>query len=110
MPLENHPFMLGTLIKSFRHLKRQNLYTGDDYIYSSGIILLVSFLATREAVALLENHPIMLDTLIQMFRHLEHQYLSIIRYKQSKADATNLEEMDWRRRIGGGGVGGVQLA
>ena len=31
------PIMLGTSIWSLRHLKHQNLYTGDDFICSSGI-------------------------------------------------------------------------
>ena len=39
-------------------------------------IILVLFLATREAVAPLENDPIMLGTLIKLLRELEHQYLS----------------------------------
>ena len=65
--LANDPIMLGKLIQSFRHLKHQNLSTGDDFIYSSGIIFLVPFLSTREAVALLANDLIMLDTLIQLF-------------------------------------------
>ena len=51
MPLANDLMMSGTLIWSFRHLKHQNLSTGDDFIYSSGIFFLVPFLATREAVA-----------------------------------------------------------
>ena len=63
----------GTLIRSFRHLKHQNLSAGDDFIYSSRIIFLVPFLATREAVVLLANHPIMSGTSIYLFRHLEHQ-------------------------------------
>ena len=62
--LANDPIMLGKLIQSFRHLKHQNLSTGDDFIYSSGIIFLVPFLATREAVVLLTNDPIMSGTLI----------------------------------------------
>ena len=77
-PLENDPVMLGRLIRSFRHLKHQNLSAGDDFIYSSRIIFLVPFLATREAVALLENDLIMSSTLILSFRHLEHKNLSII--------------------------------
>ena len=36
--LENDPIMLGTSIQLFRHLKHQNPSTGDDFIYSSGII------------------------------------------------------------------------
>ena len=39
-------------------------------------IILVLFLATREAVAPLANDPIMLGTLIQLLRELEYQYLS----------------------------------
>ena len=76
--LANDPIMLGKLIQSFRHLKHQNLSTGDDFIYSSVIIFLVPFLATREAVALLAKDPIMSGTSILSFRHLEHQNVSII--------------------------------
>ena len=54
------------MIWSFRHLKHQNLSTGDDFIYRSGISLLLPFLATREAVALLANDQIMLGTSIQL--------------------------------------------
>ena len=57
----------------FRHLKHQNLYTSNDLIYSSWLILLVPFLAIREAVVLLANDSIMSGTSIQLFRHLEHQ-------------------------------------
>ena len=35
-PLTNDPIMLGRLIWSFRHLKHQNLSTGDDSINNSG--------------------------------------------------------------------------
>ena len=38
----------------FRHLKYQDLYTGDAFIYISGLMFLVLFLATREAVVPLE--------------------------------------------------------
>ena len=64
------------LIQLFRHLKHQNLSTGDDFIYSSGIILLVPFFATKEAVAPHANDPIMLGTLIRLFGHLKYQNLS----------------------------------
>ena len=70
-PLANDPMMSGTLIRSFRHLKHQNLSTGDDFIHSSGIILLVPFFATWEAVVPLVNDPIMSVTLILLFRHLK---------------------------------------
>ena len=70
--LANDPIILGTLIRSFRHLKHQNLSTGDDFIYSSGIIFLVPFLATREVVALLAKDLIMSGTSIRLFRPLEH--------------------------------------
>ena len=69
--------MSGTSIWSFRHLKHQNLFTGDDFIFISGIIFLVRFLATRETVVLLAN-DLMSGTSIQLFRHLEHQNPSII--------------------------------
>ena len=74
--LANDPIMLGKLIQSFRHLKHQNLSTGDDFIYSSGIIFLVPFLTTMEVVALLANDLIMSGTSIRLFRHLEHQNIS----------------------------------
>ena len=72
-PLANDPIMSGTSIRSFRHLKHQNLSTGDDFIYSSGIIFLVPFMATRDDVAPLTNDLIMWGTSIQLFRHLDHQ-------------------------------------
>ena len=77
-PFENDPIMLGRLIRSFRHLKNQNLSTGDDFIHSSGIVLLVPFLATREVVAPLANDPIILGRWIWSLRHLECQKPSII--------------------------------
>ena len=58
MPLANDPVMSGTLIRSFRHLKNQNLSTGDDFIKSSGMNILVPFLVTRKVLALLANDPI----------------------------------------------------
>ena len=64
-PLANDLIMSGTSIQSFRHLKHQNLSTGDDFIYSSGIFFLVPFMASRKAVALLANEHIMLGTLIR---------------------------------------------
>ena len=72
------PDMSATLIQSFRHLKHPNLSTGDDFICSSGIFLLIQFLATREVVAPLENDPIMSGRSIWSFRYLEHQNLSFI--------------------------------
>ena len=38
MSLANDAIMSGRSIWLFRHLKHQNMSTGDDYIYSSGII------------------------------------------------------------------------
>ena len=78
VPLANDLIMSGTSIRSFRHLKHQNISTSDDFNYSSGIIVLFPFLSTREAVVLLSNYSIMSDTLIRSFGHLEHQNLSII--------------------------------
>ena len=77
-PLANDPIMSGTSIRSFRHLKHQNLSTGDDFIHSSGIIFLVPLLATMEAVAPLANDPIMSGRSIRSFRHLQCQNPSII--------------------------------
>ena len=50
----------------------------NDFINSSGIIWLVLFLATNEALAVLANDPIILRRLIQLFRHLECQNPTII--------------------------------
>ena len=72
MPLANNAIISDTSIWLFRHLKHQNLSTGDDFIYSSGIICLVPFLGTREAVALHANDPIMSGTSIRSFRHPKH--------------------------------------
>ena len=58
-PLAKDLIMLGTLIQLFRHLKHQNLSTGDDFFYGSGIIFLVPFLATKETLTPLTNDPIM---------------------------------------------------
>ena len=77
-PLANDPIILGTWIWFFRYLKHQNLSTGDDFIYHRGIIFLVPFLSTREAVALLANDLIMSGTLIWSFENLECQNPSII--------------------------------
>ena len=77
-PLAKDLIMLGTSIWLFRHLKHQNLFTGDDFIYSSGIIFLLPFLATEEALAPLTNVPIMSARSIWSFRHLESQNPSII--------------------------------
>ena len=63
-PLANDPIMLGSLIQSYRHLKHQNLSTGDDFINGSGISFLVQVLATKEALAPLANYPIMSERLI----------------------------------------------
>ena len=102
-PLANDLIMSGTSIRSFRHLKHPNLSTGDDYIYSSGIIFLVPFLATREAVALHANDLIMSGTSIRSFRHLEHQNPSIISEDIGRARSVQ----QFRRN--GGGVG-IQLS
>ena len=52
--------------------------TGVDFIDGSGIICLVLFLATQEALGPLANVPIMLGRSIQSFRHLEHKNPSIL--------------------------------
>ena len=67
VPLANDPIMSGTLIRSFRHLKHQILSTGDYFTYNSGMIFLVPFLATMEAVVPLAYDPIMSGTLIWSF-------------------------------------------
>ena len=58
-PLANDPIMSGRSIRSFRHLKHKNLSTGDDFIYISGIIFLVPFLATKKTLVPLANDPLM---------------------------------------------------
>ena len=70
VPLANNPIMRGRSIQLFRHLKYQNLSTGDDFIHCSGMIFLVPFLANTEAVVPLAKDPIMLGRLIQSFGHL----------------------------------------
>ena len=86
-PLANDLIMSGTSIQSFRHLKHQNLSTGDDFIYSSGIFFLVPFMASREAVALLANDLIMLGTSIRSFRTSRSVYY-FRTYRQSQDGAT----------------------
>ena len=71
-PIHFGPIVILMSRQSFRHLKHQNLSTGDDFIHSSGIIFLVPLLATMEAVAPLANDPIMSGRSIRLFRHLEH--------------------------------------
>ena len=73
MPLANDLIMSGTSIRSFRHLKHPNLSTGDDFIYSSGIIFLVPFLATREAVF---EYSKMVD--ISILSRRFHRHLKIL--------------------------------
>ena len=58
LELQNQ-FIIGHLIAVFKHLKHQNLLTGDDFISSSGLILLVQFLVTTEVVTLFANYHIM---------------------------------------------------
>ena len=71
---------MGILIPrlSFRHLKYQNLFTSDNFIHISRIILLLPFLATKETLALLVNDHIISGILVESFRHLECQNPSII--------------------------------
>ena len=47
--------------------------TGDDFIDGSGIICLVPFLATKEALAPLASDLIMSERSIRSFRQLEWQ-------------------------------------
>ena len=87
-----------------RAISVRHVSTGDDFIYSSGIIFLVPFLATMEAVALLANDLIMSGTSIRSFRHLEHQNPSIISEDIGRArQRATIPE----RRSQIGGVGGV---
>ena len=98
-PLANDPIMSGTSIWSFRHLKHQNPSTGDDFINSSGIIFLVQFLATMEAVSPLANDPIMLGRLIRSFRHLQCQNPCIISDSIGRARMVQqFRRRSWRRR------------
>ena len=108
-PLANDLIMSGTSIRSFRHLKHPNLSTGDDFIYSSGIIFLVPFLATREAVALHANDLIMSGTSIRSFRHLEHQNPSIISEDIGRARSVQQFRRNGTEERRNGGVG-IQLS
>ena len=74
-PLANDPIMLGRLLQSFKHLKHQNLSTGDEFIHSRGVI---GIGIGKVALVLLVNDSIMSVRSIQLFRHLESQNLSII--------------------------------
>ena len=75
-PLTNDSIMSGRLLQSFKHLKHQNLSTGDDSIHSSGIICLVQFFTTKKVLAPHSHDPIMSERLIWSLRHLKHQNLS----------------------------------
>ena len=86
----------------------RHVSTGDDFIYSSGIIFLVPFLATMEAVALLANDLIMSGTSIRSFRHLEHQNPSIISEDIGRARSVQ-QFQNGSDRIGGGGGVRTQL-
>ena len=90
-----------------RAISVRHVSTGDDFIYSSGIIFLVPFLATMEAVALLANDLIMSGTSIRSFRHLEHQNPSIISEDIGRASGVQQfrNGTEEERRNGGGGVG-----
>ena len=46
-PLTNDPIMSSRSIQSFRHLKHQNLSTGDVFMDGSGIFFLVPFWPPR---------------------------------------------------------------
>ena len=94
-PLANDPIMSGTLIQSFRHLQHQNMSTGDDFIHSRGIFVLVPFLPPKEAEAPLANDPIMLGRLIQSFRHIQCQNPSIISDSIGRA---RMVQQFWRNR------------
>ena len=54
----------------FKHLKYQNLSTGDDFIHTRQIIVLVPFLVTKEALSLLTNYPTTVDKIIIIGRIL----------------------------------------
>ena len=93
-PLANDSIILGTLIQSFRHLKHQNLSTGDDFIDGSGIIFLVPFFATKEALALLTTNPVNAGRSIWLFRHLECQNPSTI---SDSLDRARMVQQFWRK-------------
>ena len=78
-PLANDPIMLGTSIPLFRHLKHQNLSTGDVFIYSSGNFL-VPFLATKAVLVPLTNDDIMSERSIRLFRHIGYKNLYHFRF------------------------------
>ena len=76
-PLANNTIILGRSIYLFRHLKYQNLSTGDDFIHNNGMILWVEFLAIKKALVQLANDPILWERLILLFRYLQHRNPSI---------------------------------
>ena len=67
VPLANDTIMSGRLRQSFRHLKHQNLSTGDDFFHNNSIILLVQFLAIKKALVQLTNDPILSRRLMVSF-------------------------------------------
>ena len=52
-PIANNPIILGRSIPLLKDLKDQNLCTCDDFIDRSGIIFLVPFLVTMDAMVLI---------------------------------------------------------
>ena len=72
------------------------MYTGDDFIDSSGLFL-APFLATKEALVPLPNDCIMQNRSLPSFRHLECQTPSII---SDSIGIPNGSEKKWENEWG----------
>ena len=77
------------------------MFTGDDLIYSIGIIFFSSFFGHQGGSGAHGNDPIILGTSIRSFRHLEHQNPSIISEDIGQA---KIVQQFWSSWIRGGGV------
>ena len=62
--LENDPIMFMKSILLLMHIEQQNLSPCDDFIHCMGVMFLVKFWATREAVVSPAIYSIMLGRLL----------------------------------------------
>jgi len=109
VPLASDPIIWGRSIWSFRHLKHQNMSTGNDFTSSSRKNVSAPFLATKEALVPLANVPIMLGRSILSFSHLECQNPSIISDSIDSARYDKKSGKGWQQfRNGGGNNSGTE--
>ena len=77
---------------SFRHLKHQNQSNDDNSIHSSGIIFLVLFFATRQAVAPLANDPLCWRDQYGCLDTLNFKICPLFQILQTKKDGATIPE------------------